>query len=70
MNFASDNAAAIAPDILAAIARANEGAALAYGTGLVSSRAMMRVGLWLNPLGAVVLFVLLRIMCPLLGWAD
>jgi threonine aldolase len=31
MNFASDNAAAIAPDILAAIARANEGAALAYG---------------------------------------
>ena len=31
MNFASDNAAAIAPDILAAIARANEGPALAYG---------------------------------------
>src|SRR5262245_33908370 len=31
MNFASDNAAAIAPDILGAIARANEGAALAYG---------------------------------------
>ena len=31
MNFASDNAAGIAPDILAAIARANEGAALAYG---------------------------------------
>jgi threonine aldolase len=31
MNFASDNAAGIAPDILAAIARANDGAALAYG---------------------------------------
>jgi threonine aldolase len=31
MNFASDNAAGVAPDILAAIARANEGAALAYG---------------------------------------
>jgi threonine aldolase len=30
-NFASDNAAGIAPDILAAIARANDGAALAYG---------------------------------------
>jgi len=31
MNFASDNAAGIAPEILAAIARANEGHALAYG---------------------------------------
>ena len=31
MNFASDNAAGIAPEILAAIARANEGAALGYG---------------------------------------
>ena len=31
MNFASDNAAGIAPEILAAIARANEGQALAYG---------------------------------------
>ena len=32
MNFASDNAAGIAPEILTAIARANEGAALAYGS--------------------------------------
>jgi threonine aldolase len=31
MNFASDNATGIAPDILAAIGRANQGAALAYG---------------------------------------
>ena len=31
MNFASDNAAGIAPEILAAIARANDGDALAYG---------------------------------------
>ena len=31
MNFASDNAAGIAPQILAAISRANAGAALAYG---------------------------------------
>src|ERR1700730_18391962 len=31
MNFASDNAAGIAPEILAAIARANDGQALAYG---------------------------------------
>jgi threonine aldolase len=31
MNFASDNAAGIAPEILDAIARANDGSALAYG---------------------------------------
>lgn len=31
MNFASDNAACIAPEILAGIARANDGPALAYG---------------------------------------
>jgi threonine aldolase len=31
MNFASDNAAPVAPEILAAIARANAGGALAYG---------------------------------------
>jgi threonine aldolase len=31
MNFASDNAAGVAPEILAAIAGANDGAALAYG---------------------------------------
>jgi threonine aldolase len=31
MNFASDNAAGIAPEILAAISLANDGAALAYG---------------------------------------
>jgi threonine aldolase len=31
MNFASDNAAGVAPEIMAAIARANEGCALAYG---------------------------------------
>lgn len=44
--------------------------ALVYGTGQVSARAMMRVGLWLNLLAIVVLFALVRIMCPLLGWAD
>jgi threonine aldolase len=31
MNFASDNAAGVAPEIMTAIARANEGSALAYG---------------------------------------
>ena len=31
MNFASDNAAGVAPEIIAAISRANDGATLAYG---------------------------------------
>jgi threonine aldolase len=38
VNFASDNAAAIAPEILAAIAAANEGAALAYGSDAWTGR--------------------------------
>ena len=38
MNFASDNAAAIAPDILAAITRANNGPALAYGNDAWTKR--------------------------------
>jgi threonine aldolase len=38
MNFASDNAAGIAPEILAAIAGANQGAALAYGRDAWTSR--------------------------------
>ena len=42
MNFASDNAAAIAPEILAAISRANEGAALAYGQDVWTRRVEER----------------------------
>lgn len=42
MNFASDNAAGIAPEILAAIGRANEGAALAYGRDPWTRRVEMR----------------------------
>jgi threonine aldolase len=42
MNFASDNAAAIAPDILAAIARANDGHALAYGRDAWTERLERR----------------------------
>jgi threonine aldolase len=42
MNFASDNAAAVAPEILAAIAAANEGAALAYGNDAVTRRLEQR----------------------------
>ena len=42
MNFASDNAAAIAPEILAAISRANEGAALGYGQDVWTRRVEER----------------------------
>src|SRR5262245_32242424 len=42
MNFASDNAAGIAPEILAAIARANDGAALAYGQDAWTRRVSQR----------------------------
>ena len=38
MNFASDNAAGIAPEILAGIAGANDGAALAYGRDAWTAR--------------------------------
>src|SRR5438874_7405513 len=42
MNFASDNTAGIAPEILAAIARANEGFALAYGNDAWTKRVERR----------------------------
>jgi len=42
MNFASDNAAGVAPEILAAIAAANEGSALAYGNDAVTRRVERR----------------------------
>jgi threonine aldolase len=43
MNFASDNAAGIVPQVLAAIAQANEGAALAYGGDPWTERAERRL---------------------------
>src|ERR1700749_608201 len=43
MNFASANAAPIAPEILAAIARANEGPALAYGNDTWTKRVEQRI---------------------------
>src|SRR5882672_170279 len=42
MNFASDNAAAIAPEILAAIGRANDALALAYGNDAWTRRVERR----------------------------
>ena len=41
--------------------------AIVYGTGLVPLREMMGAGIWLDVLGAVVIWVGLRILCPLLG---
>ena len=43
MNFASDNAAGVAPEILAAIARANEGPAPAYGNDATTRRVEQRL---------------------------
>src|SRR5438034_10612929 len=42
MSFASDNTAAIAPEILAAIERANEASALAYGNDAWTRRVERR----------------------------
>src|SRR5690242_20008901 len=42
MNFASDNTAGIAPEILAAIARANDGNMLAYGNDAWTKRIEQR----------------------------
>jgi len=42
MNFASDNTAGVAPEILAALARANEGNALAYGNDAWTKRVERR----------------------------
>src|SRR5439155_13839752 len=43
MNFASDNAAGIAPKVLAELAQANQGAALAYGRDPWTERAERRL---------------------------
>lgn len=43
--------------------------AIAYGTGLASARDMIRVGIYLDVLSAIVIFALLRVLCPLFGWA-
>ncbi len=44
MNFASDNTAAIAPDILQGIVRANDGFALGYGNDDLTRRIERRIG--------------------------
>lgn len=42
--------------------------AIAYSTGRVPQGEMIRVGLVLNLTGAVVVFLVLRVLCPLYGW--
>jgi sodium-dependent dicarboxylate transporter 2/3/5 len=41
--------------------------AIVYGSGLVPLRQMIRAGVWLDVTGAVVIWLSLRILCPLLG---
>src|ERR1700733_8551593 len=43
MNFASDNTAGIAPPILDAIVKANEGFALGYGNDDITARVTKRI---------------------------
>ncbi|PKQ06517.1 MAG: low specificity L-threonine aldolase, partial [Alphaproteobacteria bacterium HGW-Alphaproteobacteria-12] len=42
MDFTSDNAAGVAPDILEALARVNSGAAASYGDDEVTARLQRR----------------------------
>jgi solute carrier family 13 (sodium-dependent dicarboxylate transporter), member 2/3/5 len=43
--------------------------ALAYATGRVTVGQMLKTGIIFDVIGFVLIFVALRIMCPLLGWA-
>jgi threonine aldolase len=44
VNFASDNTAAVAPGIMAAMARANDGFALGYGNDGLTRETERRIG--------------------------
>lgn len=41
--------------------------AIVYGSGLVPLKEMMKAGIWLDLTGAVVIWLGLRILCPLFG---
>jgi sodium-dependent dicarboxylate transporter 2/3/5 len=43
--------------------------ALVYGTGLVPMRSMVQAGILFDLLGAILIWVTLRLFCPLLGLA-
>ncbi|MET0285759.1 MAG: DASS family sodium-coupled anion symporter [Polyangiales bacterium] len=42
--------------------------AIAYGTQLVSARSMIRVGFAMDVISGLIIFAVLRTLCPLLGW--
>ena len=44
--------------------------ALVYGTGLIPMRSMIRTGLLFDLLGAILIWLVLRLLCPLLGLAG
>jgi sodium-dependent dicarboxylate transporter 2/3/5 len=41
--------------------------AIVYGSGLVPLREMVRSGIWLDVSGAVLIWIGLRVICPLFG---
>lgn len=43
--------------------------AIAYSTGRVSQAEMMKVGLVLNVICAILVYLVVRLLCPLYGWA-
>jgi sodium-dependent dicarboxylate transporter 2/3/5 len=43
--------------------------AIVYGSGLVPVTAMIRNGIILDVIAAVIIFLGLRVLCPLLGFA-
>ncbi|WP_447975273.1 SLC13 family permease [Nitrospira sp. Kam-Ns4a] len=43
--------------------------AIVYGTGLIPLRSMLRAGLLLDLVGAILIWLTLRLVCPLLGLA-
>lgn len=42
--------------------------AIVYGTGRIAQVTMMRTGFFVNIAAAILIFALLRVLCPLLGW--
>jgi len=41
--------------------------AIVYGTGLIPIRSMILAGLFFDLIGAVLIWITLRIVCPLVG---
>ncbi|MFK7989147.1 MAG: DASS family sodium-coupled anion symporter [Sandaracinaceae bacterium] len=44
--------------------------AIAYSSGRVRQSDMMRVGLVLNVVSAAIVFLVVRVLCPLYGWTE